>query len=107
MDAIRRIQRDTNAGSHADRLAINRERPRHFRHDSVCQQGRLGRLFHQGLDDGEGVPAQPGNRAGSPCSAGQAAGCLNQKLLPGVHTQGLVQRVELVQIDIKQRHASG
>src|SRR5258708_3294041 len=105
---VRRIDRDADAGPDVDALLPGAELER-------CSKGGNDfpgdhyRLLAPGVgqDQSEFIPPDAGDRVRFPYLATDPGGNGFQELVAGVVSQGVVHRLELVQVEIQQRELAG
>ena len=74
--------------------------------DGLAQGEGSRRVFGMKLDDGKFVAAEPGNGIDIGDQTGQPLGHLAQQLIARSMTQRVVDPLEVVEVDIMQRHSS-
>jgi len=95
------IERDPDTGGNGMAMPLDGYGQGQFNHDAPGYLfGQLGIAIEQ--DRRELIAAQPGNRVGFAHTAVKAPGRFNQDAVANVMPQGVVDRFEIVQIDIKQ-----
>ena len=102
--AIARADRDADAGADAGLMAVDVVGLAHPFDDLLRQRGGIAGIDDRGLDDDEFVAAGPRDGVGLADEAAQAVGNDLQQLVAGGMAEGIVHRLELVEVEMMHRH---
>ncbi len=94
-------KRDAGAGSNHDLLTVNIVRLAQQRHDAIGQGARLVRSGEPQLQDREFVAAESSDHVGVAQARAETLRRRPQKLVAGGVPQGVVDGLEMIEIEIK------
>ena len=103
--AIGRKHRNANADRGRNLPPLQRKRPAKRGEDLVGNHLRLRSLAQIGQHDDKLVAAETTHRVAGANARGEAVGRFDQKRVAGRMTEGIVDRLEIVEIDERQGHA--